>query len=405
MALAAASAAMFLWLGWWSLRAGTSRLVSGYAVRARSAEVADVAAGLAPSDPEGPYARAVVLTNAGDLEGAARAYEQAVGLRPRDYVLWLELGKVRDRSGDAAGALKAFGEAVRLAPFYAQPRWQLGQALLRAARTEEAAAELRRAAESDPTLYPNLVQTLWHAGGRDSRALAGAARPRTTDETLAVVKFLIKAGAAGEAVRLLRESGATLPAEARRALVADLLAAEEFAGAYEVWSEGSVTAPGVLADGGFEGEAGRDDDGFGWRFAREAQGLRLSLDTDSPREGSRSLKVEYAGASDPAAPAVSRLVTVEPGALYRLTFSARTRGVVTGGPPFVQVESAGKSGEVIARLPPLPPTTQGWQEFSLEFNAPAAGAVRLALKRQPCTSEPCPAFGGVWLDAFGLKKL
>ena len=405
-AAALGAAAFFLCCAWWALRAGAARMVSDYAARAAAPEAADASVALAPSDPEAHYARANLAADAGDYAGAARGYEAALGLRPRDYVLWVELGKVREEAGDAGGALEALRRAVTLAPSYARPRWQLGNALLRAGRREEALAELRRAAASDPRLYPNLVETLWQASGRDPRALARDARPATTDETLSVVRFLVKAGAGAEGMRFLGESGAAVPEGARRLLVADLLAAEDFAGAYEVWSEGRAGARrGAFADGGFESEARTDEEGFGWRFAGGARGLKLSLDAAEPREGARSLLVEYAGASEPAERAVSQLLSVEPGARYRLTFSARTRELVTGGPPFVEVLAASKPGAALAATRPLPPATDGWRDFALEFDAPAAGAVRVALRREPCATSPCPAFGRLWLDAFELRRL
>jgi len=386
------------------VRAGASRVVSDYAGRADSKEAADAAVALAPSDPEAHYARGNVLADSGDYAGAAPAYEEALRLRPRDYVIWDELGKTREETGDTAGALEAFRRAVALAPFYGRPRWQLGNALLRAGSREEAVAELRRAAESDPRLYPNLVQTLWQASGHDPRALVRDVNPRTPEETLALVGFLIKEGEPGAGLELLSGSGARLTDEARRTLVKDLVAAERFADAYGVWSEGRG-AVGTLSDGGFEGEVRSDEEGFGWRFALAGQNVKLSLDDDSPREGAHSLKVEYAGNSEPSRPPVSRLVVVEPGARYRLTFAARTKGLVTGGPPFVEVVSAAKSGESLAQIATLPPSTDGWQEFALDFTAPPSGAVRVALKRRPCASAPCPAFGNVWLDAFELRRL
>jgi hypothetical protein len=381
-------------------------MLSDYAGRAAVSAAADASVALAPSDPEAHYARANLSADAGDYATAARDYEAALNLRPRDYVLWVELGKAKEEAGDAEGALEAFRRAVGLAPFYARPRWQLGNALLRAGRREEAVEEMRRAAGSDPRLYPNLVETLWHVGGRNPHALARDARPATAEQSLAVVRFLIKAGAGAEGLRLLRESGATLSAEARQRLVADLLAAEDFAGAYEVWAEGrAVARRGSFADGGFEGEARTDEEGFGWRFASGARGLRLSLDAESPREGARSLLVEYAGASGPAERAVSQLLLVEPGARYRLTFAARTKSLVTGGPPVVEVFSASKPGAALASTAALPPATEGWRDFALEFDAPAGGAVRVALRREPCATSPCPAFGNVWLDAFELRRL
>jgi len=379
-------------------------MVSDYAGRIRSKEAADASVALAPSDPEAHYARGNALADTGDYAGAASAYEEALRLRPRDYVLWVELGKSREETGDTRGALESFRKAVALAPFYARPRWQLGNALLRAGAREEAVRELRRAAESEPRLYPNLIQTLWPVSGREPRAFVLDAGPRTDDETLAVVSFLIKEGEADEGLKALRESGLRLNEEARKRLVKDLLAAERFADAYGVWAVGRAGG-GPLEDGGFEEGAHTDEEGFGWRFATNVQNVRLSLDAAEPREGALSLKVEYAGNSEPSQTPVSRLLAVEPGARYRLTFFARTKEVVTGGPPFVQVVSAAKSGEALAETAVLPASTDGWQGFALEFTAPPAGAVRVALKRKSCATSPCPAFGAVWLDAFGLRRL
>jgi O-antigen ligase/tetratricopeptide (TPR) repeat protein len=405
--------AVILWAGAWAFRAALARTFADYALssgrvlnESGSAETlmlpADEAVKYSPGDPEGHFARAVILAymgRAGESSDAARA---ALALRPRDFAIWLRYGQSLEEAGDAARAEVAFREAVRLAPHYARPAWQLGNMLLRAGSREEAFVELRRAATSDPALYPIFMQTLWYATGKDAASFARAARPETSEQTLAVVTFLVKSGAAGEGLKALRESGAKLTPEARRALVSELVSAESFNEAYGIWSEGRGPGAGLFDDGSFEAEA-HADELFGWRFARNSQSVKLSLDSDSPREGSRSLKVEYAGASDPNAAAVSQLVPVEPGARYRLTFSARTKDLVTGGPPFIEIVSASKGGGTLATLPTLSPAMNEWQDFSIEFNAPVTGAVRVALKRQPCASSPCPAFGSVWLDAFKLS--
>lgn len=392
-----------------SLRAGASRLMSDYAVRANDRAGAELAIQLAPKDPEGHYALAGLLADEGNFAGAVGAYERARELRPRDYVISLELGKVREQAGDAEGALADFREAVRLAPFYAQPRWQLGNALLRAGRREEAVAELARAAESDPSLYPNFVQAAWHVAGKDARRLVEAARPRSGAESLALARFLVANGEAEAAMRLSRESGAALSEEERAKLLADLLAAGRFAEAYEVWAEGGARGGGrgSVADAGFEGALRTDDAGFGWRFERGAKAVGLSLDAAEPREGGQSLRVEYAGEANPTSAAVSQLVLVEPGARYRLSFAARTKEIVTGGLPFLEVAAVGAKGETaLASSQTLPAGAGGWQDYTIEFAVPKdVEAVRISLKRRACTTSPCPAFGNVWLDAFRLSKL
>ncbi len=406
--IAGAAVLGFISCSWMCLRAGASRMVSDYAMRARLPEAAAAAARLMPSDPEASYAVASLLADVGDSSGAIHFYEQAIALRSRDYLLWIELAGVREGAGDAEGAIAAFRAAVELAPFYAQPRWQLGNTLLRAGRLVEAIPELRQATRSDPSLYPNFVQAAWYAADQNAQLLAQTARPDNSDEAFAVVKFLVKTGAAGEAMRVLRESGASLTTESRHALLADLLAAGNYPEASEVWSQGhdGGNLRGIISDGGFEGEMHTDDDGFGWHFARDPTTLRFSLDANAPREGSRSLRVEFAGNSDPATATVSQLVLVEPRARYRLSFSARTRDLVTGGLPFVEIVSAAKGGGLLASTPPLKLDVSDWRDYAVEFVAPAGTeAVRLALRRQPCSGSPCPAFGTVWLDSFDLRKL
>ncbi len=404
--IAAALVCVMCWLAWASLRAAASRFAAEHALRTRAPAAAELAARLAPEDADAHFAHAWLLSNAGDARGARLAYARALELRPRDHVLWLESGKLLERDGDTEGALRALTRAVELAPYYARPRWQLGHALLRAGRTEAALTELRLAAAHDPALYPNLLQAAWHSTGKDAATFVAVASPGGVEETLAVVGFLVRAGEPREGLRLLRESGAPLTAASRERLVADLLAAEDFEGAYEVWSVGRAGARrGSFADGGFEGEARTDEEGFGWRFASVGRGVKLSLDAESPREGARSLLVEYAGASEPAERAVSQLVAVEPGARYRLTFAARTKDLLTGGPPVVEVSAASKPGAALASTRALPDATDGWRDFALEFVAPSSGAVRVALRREPCASRPCPAFGHLWLDAFELRRL
>lgn len=398
---------ILLWCAWLSLRAGASRMISDYAVRAELPSAADESVALTPGDPEALYAKANMLADAGDYDKAARSYREALALRPRDYVMWVELGRASDESGDVEGTLDAFRKATALAPFYSQPRWQLGNALLRAGRKQEALDELRRATDSDPRLFPNFVQTLWYAGGHDPRVLAREAQPQTLAQTLVLVRFLIKSASADAGVKALRESSMELTQEARRTLVADLLAVEDYASAYDVWADGHAKAVrGGIYDSEFEETTRTDDEGFGWRFEREQAALKFSLDKDEPRQGSRSLRVDFSGGSDPAASIISQLVLVEPAARYRLGFSARTRDLVTGGLPFIELVSAGKGAVALASSPSLSSEASKWRDYAVEFIAPAGTrAVKVSLRRQSCSGSPCPAFGSIWLDAFELKKL
>jgi tetratricopeptide (TPR) repeat protein len=390
-------------------RAGAGRLLSKYAGDRISVETAREAVRVSPEDPETHSALGLALYNTEGAGGALEEFERAAALRPRDYFLWLQLGRARDEAGDAEGAGAALREAMRLAPFYAEPRWQYGNVLYRRGRTDEAFAEMRRAAGSNPSLYPAFADLAWGTYGGDARAVESAASPGDAAERLALARLFARKGRGAEALALFRASG-EVGKDDRRALLVELLRARQFGAAYEVWASGRADAGagvGAFTEPGFEGRVNTSEAGFGWRQEHELEGVTLSLDAQAAKSGSRSLLVEWSGHASPGVDVISQLVLVEPGARYRLSFYARTEGVKTGGPPLVSVEDASAAdARVLAQSPALPQGTDGWREYAAEFNAPAkTEAVRVSLRRQNCEASPCPMFGRVWLDDFSLRKL
>jgi len=389
-------------------RAGGGRLLAKYAGGSLAPETARRAVSMSPEDPETHNALGLVLYNTKEA-GALAEFERAAALRPRDYVLWLQLGRAREDAGDADGALEALREAIRLAPFYSAPRWQYGNALYRRGRFEEAFAEMRRAAESNPTLYPALADLAWGTYRGDADAVERVASPRDGAQRLALARLFARKGRPDLALAHFRAAG-EIDADERRSFLKELLRARQFAAAYEVWAggrEGARGGAGVFDEPGFEGRINTFELGFGWRQEREFEGVTLSVDTQSPNSGARSLLVEWGGHASPGVAVISQLVLVEPGARYRLSFHARTESVKTGGPPVVAVTDAGdEDARALAESKPLPQGTNAWQEYSVEFNAtPKTEAVLVSLRRQNCDANPCPMFGRVWFDDFSLRKL
>src|SRR5262249_3550081 len=115
-------------------------------------QLADEAVRLSPADPEAHYARGVSLLEEDEIQSAIVELRRAVVLRPRAYKLWVKLGSVCEEAGDENGAIVAYSAAIRRAPYYAQPRWQLGNLFLRTGQLNAAFFHLRFAAESDPSL-------------------------------------------------------------------------------------------------------------------------------------------------------------------------------------------------------------------------------------------------------------
>jgi Tfp pilus assembly protein PilF len=424
------------WLFWHAGRAGISSLLSDYAMRSGMLIAADRAISFAPSDPTARYARAAVLLSAGDPAEAAQEYERAVAARPQDYALWLELGQARDQANDVEEAISAFGEAARLAPYYSQPRWQLGNMLLRAGRYDEAFNEMRRAAASAPSLLPNMIDLAYGLYNGEAGAIEQVVQAGTPAARLALARIFARNGNAGEVLRLVRASR-NIPEQERQSLVTDLLAAKQFPEAFEIWASGRTAGPrsgrpegaredsgigqranpqgggveagkarerGDLAfvDGGFEEKIQTNSDGFGWQVWRALQGIHVSVNAKAPHTGLRSLLVDWRGDLQTPTPIVSQLVLVEPKRRYRLSFWSRAEELVTGGPPVVTVTDAG-DGHFFSQSAP---TTQGagdWRRFSVDFETTAdTRAVLIAIRRQGCVDSPCPIFGRTWFDDFML---
>src|SRR5436190_20861625 len=110
-------------------RGGIARLLETNAIIQSRVEPVDLAIRLAPSDPEAHYTRALALVNHERLDDAVAELRQTTRLRPHHYYEWLDLGVTLDRLGDQTAAVAALRESVRLAPFFSQPRWQLGNLL------------------------------------------------------------------------------------------------------------------------------------------------------------------------------------------------------------------------------------------------------------------------------------
>jgi tetratricopeptide (TPR) repeat protein len=397
-----------LWIAWFSARSGFSRLMAKYATLSVSLPAADQAVRFALHDAESHRARGAVLRYLGQVSEAAKEYEMAVSLRPLDDVLWSELGIVREESGDQQGALEALNEAVRAAPFYASPRWQRGNVLLRMQRYDEGFADLRQAAASDQDLQPNLIDLAWGLSRSDQKLTEQILQIDNDQMRLSFARFLARKGRGAEAVEHLRKVG-TVPDHIRSEMVSHLIMKESYNHAFEIWSnEESSARPGAqpsIFDGGFEGSLSFEESGFGWRLVRGETSLSLSIDQFEKDSGAKSLRIQFKGDSNPGIPVSSQLILVRPLNRYRLSFAGRTQDLVTGGPPVVAVSEAA-SERILSKATPFREGTNGWKAQSFEFTVGSEEeAVRVIVRRENCATSPCPIFGMVWLDSFSIEEL
>ena len=395
---------------WIAARAGFSRLLGKYALIAGDLSVAEKAASLSPSDPETHRVRAAVFYKLKGLPQAAAELELALSLRPLDDSLWLQLGMLRDEMEDASGASSAFNESIRLAPYYALPRWQRGNFLLRQGRFDEAFADLRVAASSNPDYIPTLIDLAWGISKGDQQVAEGYAKITTGQMHLAFAEFLARQGKGREAVEQFTQAGAVSDRR-RHELVRYLISANAFKEAFQVWRNHGTGEPGQqgateIYDGGFEGPLSFDEFGFGWRVFRSSQSVKLAADSSVLESGSKSLLVEFFGDSNPDTPLLSQVVLVKPSTRYRLNFAARTQEIVTGGLPRAVVSDSAGPRKRLAESTVVPQKSADWQIVSFDFQTePKTDAITLSIQRKNCTTSPCPIFGSLWLDSFSIEEL
>jgi len=369
---------------------------------------ADKAVEMSPRDADTHRARAGVLAISQSPNESTGEMERAISLRAADYLLWSDLGLLRDQLGDTAGALAAFDEAVKRAPFYALPRWQRGNLLLRLGHYDAAFSDLNQAAQSNPELVPGFIDLAWNLSHNDPKVVQQMVRVNTTSAHTALDKFIASHGKPQEALAEFQAAG-TNDVDTRNGLIYYLLEKKSFAEAYQVWSSANgVTSgnqPHQIFDGGFESPLSFDEGGFNWRIPHGLPAITVSLDSSQPHSGSKNLRIEFAGDSSPGNNIVSQLLLVEPARRYKINFAARSQDIVSGGLPLIAVTDA----NVVKRLgqsSPLSKGTTGWNVVSFEFTTqPTTNAVVLSVQREGCSAPPCPIFGVLSLDSFSIEQL
>jgi hypothetical protein len=386
---------------------GVSSVLVVYSLTVGNVTAAQKASQVSPKDAEPHLASAAILSMSGAPNQSVIELERAVALRPADYQLWSELGLMRDQAGDRDGAVKAFDEAVKRAPYYAQPRWNRGNVLLRSGNYEAAFNDLNQAAQSNPDLVPNLIDLAWGIARGDVKLTEQLAQIKGDKMRLAFAKLLARQGKPTEAVEQFGAAG-NVPDAVRLELIDQLLSKRAFKEAYNIWS--SAAGSGVdhgragpsIYDGGFEGSLAFGETGFGWRVPRDLSKF-VSLDSSQPQSGSQNLRIEFSGNSNPS---VSQLLLLEPSRRYQINFASRSQDVVTGGLPILVINEATGDLKRLGQSQPLSKGTTGWQVSSFEFTtAPTTAAAVLSLQRENCSTPPCPIFGSIYLDSFSVQQL
>jgi tetratricopeptide (TPR) repeat protein len=396
------------WCFWQSARSGRARTLGESALATARMNEADEAVRLSPSDAEVHAVRGIVLQQSENYPEAQLEVERAVQLRPHDFTLWLLLGIIRDENQDQEGALLAFQRSRALAPAYSQPHWQLGNLLLRMDQPDEAFSELRKAATSDPELLPNVIDLAWGIYHGDINTVLAVVPPQTDAAHVELALFFARhqqAVIAAEQFLLAK----TAPDRKAEALLTELLTARAYGDAYRVWARmhglTATDAIGSIRDAGFESPITVGEAGFGWQIASDVTNIAMSVDEATHQSRNRSLRIDFHGNSNPQSPLLTQIILVKPLTHYHFSLAALTKDFVSAAEPVITLTDASDSkGTVLAQSAPLRSDANAWRDFTIDFTTnPNTQAITIALTRQACTSNPCPAIGTLWLDSVSIE--
>ncbi len=127
-------------------------------------ELAALAVNFAPADPLTNWLLAAAAKDVfapKSIASTVKNFEVVAQLSPNDYRWWVELARVREQADEPEAAERAYLRALELAPGYAIPRWQLGNFYLRQNRSDEAFAELKQSAATNPVYRDQVFSIAW----------------------------------------------------------------------------------------------------------------------------------------------------------------------------------------------------------------------------------------------------
>jgi tetratricopeptide (TPR) repeat protein len=386
-----------------SARFGMSRMFARYALATNSTEVADTAVKFAPSDPETHRARAAVFNRQQRPADAAQSLETALALRYRDDYLWIELGNSREDLGDTQGALAAMDQAVRWAPHYAHTHWQRGNLLLRMGRANEAFTELRTASAANPRYAPNLIDLAWGISHNDIKTTEALLETKNDNQRLALIRYLARNGKGNEVRDQIGLLTTRLSTQNRNELARLLFESKAFEASYDLSHHLDYSRQPWITNWEFEEPLVLNDSGFDWIIAPQ-QKSRFAIDVSEKSRGEKSLRISLDGSWTPGTTLLSQTFIVKPARTYRLTFTVKTKDLVTGGPPLIVVTDA-TNNQLLGKSENFPTATNPWTKLTVNFTTlPTSQAAVIRLQRTNCDSSPCPIFGTLWLDEFYVEQ-
>lgn len=379
---------------------------------------ADLAAGLAERDPLSHFGRGGVYLSAATeeqneqfLATALAELREATKTNPEDYRTWLAFGRALDRGGFQNEARQALESSIKLAPSHFEPRWAMGNHLLRKGERDAAFVHFRQALAGRQSALPLVFDYAWDSFNGNGRAIAEALALNGESRSQ-MIALLVGRNRYADAISIWRETSNHSAAEAQQVASA-LFYAGQMAAAYEVWNSVQMLdrptpdAGSLLANGSFENQLTLDSKVpfLTWRIGAMG-GVKVSVDRKAPTDGNQSLRVSFDVRENVPQTFFAQTIAVKPSTAYQLSYSVKTEELIGWSMLTLEAIDAADAGRLRTTNAPLPNKTTEWKEEQVKFTTTAkTEAVTIRFQRQPCPDPPCLLTGRAFFDAFKLTEV
>jgi len=347
----------------------------------------------------------------GDL---IRLQETAARLSPYDAYYWVDLGAAYEWTGRSAEAARAFKRAQQLFPNSPNINWRLANFYIRDHDVTDGLRCLQKVllGSSVPRRDVFLLAT---NATRDNGEILDETLPRHATYFFDYINFQISMNRIDAAeqtwARLLelhlpfgfREAFPYLDALIQHQEVGPLLQAWSTLGERFPEQIRPRALPGdSVLNGNFEFEI--LNGGLDWRVT-PVEGATVSLDSEGPREGFRSLRIDFDGTRNLDYYHVVQFVPLRPGTRYNLSMNVRGKGITTDSGPRFQVYDAYDMARLFLSTENLV-GNYGWTSQNIEFNTPADTRLLVVRVARPASRKfDSHLAGTIWISHVSLTPV
>ena len=273
---------------------------------------------------------------------------------------------------------------------------------------------MRRAAEADPELLPQLFNVSWEIYSADPEALKNSVG-QDSGVRAKFALYLLDQKRFEDGMRLwnaLTSEEKKTNKETAETIVNTLKTATRFHDALNVWNDFAYEKfrpeMGSFFDGSFEEPISyASDTVFGWQVKNAPQ-MQIAIDPNKSHSGSRSLRLLFQVRANLDSINISQLVPVQPNTDYDFECYVATDKLETGSAPQIQILDANTSAGLFDSSM-APGGTNDWTRINASFKtSDKTEAIILKIMRPKCgdveENPVCPIFGSVWYDDFSLKR-